>query len=851
MNKFAKIFPLNFPLILAILLSVGSAKSFAQNSDKKGTVPPLKELFAQAKWDEVLRRTEKENGSLKPEEQGFQLLARAMALYQKKSWLQLAKVAANVKTKTSVWDDYADYYMAEAFYNLNRYRDAREAIDKIKKDRTNQKLFTDAQVLNAKVVLAEGRFTEAKLVLSKFEKSMRNQPEFPSILWEVARAEKGLKNQGGFCGRLMKLYKDYPDSDVVKNWGPFFDENKFESRETMCSFGWADLQSRIKSLLRAGLVDKAKKEVDAVVQRAQGQKTYEIDRIRAHFMVHEGEVNAAMDLMAPYFQDRQTDASYLNLMASAAARAGDSSTAIGTYQKIYKLSPGSKMGRQALFQAAFLSYQFQDYDGATRRFREFLGKHKGSGLSVDAEWHLSWISYLKNDYSKALEGFAALKSRLTRKRSSNRSQTVERIDYWTAMAHLKLKNYKEARPLFDEIAKSGSGDAYYSLAAKERLKQLNEPKLTEPEVPVKMVKTPPSSRWLAFVNQTPVQSPWKSMLTAFDNSRRWAKASPRTNEAEGETEETMTATTSLEGVPQVDDSESEEAVSEVVATIAEPEATEEDKSIPLSSSQDPRIVQRLERARQLIALDMQDYAKWELYEIERRTSNKDYLKALMTEYEKVGHFNRSSRIATDSFGAIRRSGGIEGQRNFWEKAYPKAHVQYVSEYSRKFGIPPEMVWAIMRAESSYKKDAISPVGALGLMQVMPKTGTKISELMGDKNFEPRSLLEPQMAIKVGTKYLSRMFKVFEGNRALVAASYNAGPHRVLLWLSRFGTLDEDEFIEHIPFVETRNYVKKVMANYQVYAHLYSNQKEVFPEVARPLNIKVKEPVPTKETWEDI
>lgn len=842
---------IRFPQILVLSLAILLPFSVANTQEKKGSIPPLKELFTQAKWDEVLRRTEKENPNLKPEEQGFQLFARAMALYQKKSWLQLSKVAASIKTKTNVWDDYADYWMAESFFNLNRYRDAREAIDKISKDRTNNKLFTDAQVLNAKVVLAEGKFNDAKKILSKFEKSMRNQPEYPQILWEVARAERGLKNQGGFCGRLMKLYKDYPDSDVVKNWGPFFDENKFESRETMCSFGWADLQARIKSLLTAGLVDKAKKEVDAVVQRAQGQKTYEIDRIRAHFMIHEGEVNAAMELMAPYFQDRQTDGSYLNLMASAAARAGDSSTAIGTYQRIYKLAPNSKTGRQALFQAAFLSYQFQDYDGATRRFREFLSKHKGSGLAVDAEWHLSWISYLKNDYPKALEGFAALKNRLTRKRSSSRSQTVERIEYWMAMAHLKLKNYKEARPLFEEIAKSGNGDKYYSMAARERLKQLNEPRLTAPEVPVKMAKAP-VNRWLAFVNQTPVQSPWKSMLTAFDNSRRWAQASPRTSDGEAETEETMTATTSLEGVPRTDEAESEDAVTEeAVATTAEPESVEEDKTIPLSSSQDPRIVQRLERARQLIALDMQDYAKWELYEIERRTSNKDYLKALMVEYEKVGHFNRSSRIATDAFAAIRKSGGIEGQRAFWEKAYPKAHQVFVTEYARKFGIPPEMVWAIMRAESSYKKDAISPVGALGLMQVMPKTGTKISELMGDKNFEPRSLLEPQSAVKVGAKYLSRMFKVFEGNRALVAASYNAGPHRVLSWLSRFGTLDEDEFIEHIPFVETRNYVKKVMANYQVYAHLYSNQKDVFPEVARPLNFKVKEPVPTKETWEDI
>lgn len=836
-------------ILLPILLSGSGALG------KKDKAPPLKDLFTQAKWDEVLKRTEKENPQLKPEEQGFQLFARSMALYNKKSWLQLSKVAAQVKTKTSIWDDYADFLMGEAFFKLNRYRDARESIEKIKKDRANHKLYSDAQILLSKVILAEGRFNEAKQVLVKFEKSMKHQPEYPQILWEVARAEKGAKNHAGFCQRLLRLYKDYPDSEVVKNWGPFFDENKFDSRETMCSFGWTDLQSRIKSLLTAGLVEKARKEVDAVVQRAQGQKTYEIDRIRAHFLIHDGDVNEALEMMAPYFQDRQRDGSYLALMASAAARAGDSSTAIGTYQKIYNLSGNSKTGRQALFQAAFLSYQFQDYDGATRRFRDFLSKHRGSGLAIDAEWHLSWISYLKKDYPKALQGFAELRNKLAKSRKKNRNQTVERLDYWTAMAHLKLKNFNAARPLFEEIAKAGSVGNFYSMAAHQRLKQLNEPSMKEAEAPLKLSQSTKSSglnptRWLANAGAGPAAANWKSMLTAFDNKKKWVQ--PKLEEAEAESEETIAAG-AIEGVPRVDEGEAEETQETVAedGTPAEPEMIDFDKTAPLSSSQDPRIVQRLERARQLIALDLQDFAKWELYEIERKTSNKEYLKALMVEYEKVGHYNRSARIATDAFAQARKSGGIEGQKALWEKAYPRAHAQFVNEYANKFGIPVEMVWAIMKAESSYRKDAISPVGALGLMQVMPKTGTKISGLMGEKNFDPRDLLEPPTAVRIGSKYLSRMYKVFDGNRALVAASYNAGPHRVMSWLSRFGSLDLDEFIEHIPFVETRNYVKKVMANYQVYAHLYSNQKDAFPEVARPLGIKVKEPVPTKETWEDI
>lgn len=194
---------------------------------------------------------------------------------------------------------------------------------------------------------------------------------------------------------------------------------------------------------------------------------------------------------------------------------------------------------------------------------------------------------------------------------------------------------------------------------------------------------------------------------------------------------------------------------------------------------------------------------------------------------------------------------MDRQKDLWKSAFPQAFLEPVKNSSEAFEVPKEMIWSIMRAESSFRKEAVSPVGALGLMQVMPKTGTKLSELMGRKNFEPLKLLEPPVAIEMGTKYLQRLSRSFEGNRALMAGAYNAGPHRVKTWLNRFGTLDHDEFIEHIPFLETRNYVKKVVTNFQVYSHLYLNQTDVFPELTQPISIRILEPVPMKETWEDI
>ena len=106
-------------------------------------------------------------------------------------------------------------------------------------------------------------------------------------------------------------------------------------------------------------------------------------------------------------------------------------------------------------------------------------------------------------------------------------------------------------------------------------------------------------------------------------------------------------------------------------------------------------------------------------------------------------------------------------------------------------------------------------------------------------------------MKIGAKYLKRLEKKFDSNIPLIAAAYNAGPHRVGSWLSTFGNLDMDEFVEHIPFLETRNYVKKVVSNFQVYSLLYSNKKDSLSYLAESLKVKMPAQLVSKETWEDL
>ena len=157
----------------------------------------------------------------------------------------------------------------------------------------------------------------------------------------------------------------------------------------------------------------------------------------------------------------------------------------------------------------------------------------------------------------------------------------------------------------------------------------------------------------------------------------------------------------------------------------------------------------------------------------------------------------------------------------------------------------------MRAETFFKAQAISPVGARGLMQLMPYTARKVASLIEGWSFRERQLMDPKVNIHLGGRYLKRLLIKFGGNIPLAAAAYNAGPHRVENWLYQFGKLDMDEFIEHIPFIETRNYVKKVVNNLNAYKRLYSMEKKSLAWLTKPVGIKAKKKPATRETWEPL
>ncbi len=154
----------------------------------------------------------------------------------------------------------------------------------------------------------------------------------------------------------------------------------------------------------------------------------------------------------------------------------------------------------------------------------------------------------------------------------------------------------------------------------------------------------------------------------------------------------------------------------------------------------------------------------------------------------------------------------------WGIVYPLAYQEAVSKSARTNGVPEWLVYAIIRAESSFLPTALSPVGAMGLMQVMPATATAVAGTSAKS--DPATLYLPEVNITLGVKHLKDLLVLYNGDLVAAVAAYNAGAGNVNRWKKSFGGLRRDEFIESIPFGETREYVKKVMAGAEIYNMLY-------------------------------
>jgi soluble lytic murein transglycosylase len=158
-------------------------------------------------------------------------------------------------------------------------------------------------------------------------------------------------------------------------------------------------------------------------------------------------------------------------------------------------------------------------------------------------------------------------------------------------------------------------------------------------------------------------------------------------------------------------------------------------------------------------------------------------------------------------------------RPYWEALFPKAYWGDLKRFSTQNELDPYLVASLIRQESEFNPNALSRANAVGLMQLLPVTGKKVAKEVRMHHFTPSQLYTPTVNLQLGTRYFKSMVDKF-GSFEYALAAYNAGSDRVEDWLSQGKYRDPQEFVESIPFTETREYVQAILRNANVYKQLY-------------------------------
>ncbi|MFH1222719.1 MAG: transglycosylase SLT domain-containing protein [Pseudomonadota bacterium] len=229
----------------------------------------------------------------------------------------------------------------------------------------------------------------------------------------------------------------------------------------------------------------------------------------------------------------------------------------------------------------------------------------------------------------------------------------------------------------------------------------------------------------------------------------------------------------------------------------------------------------INRAVKLVKCGLFEWVKKELPDVNLDKLSAEYIEVVANLYKYANltdlALNAANKLLTTLKGYT--------SREHAETHFPKPYFELVDNFSKQTGIEPYVIFAVMKRESAFNKDAVSSSGALGLMQLMPGTAAAI-----EPKVRSAKLKDAETNIRIASEYLKRLSKKYHGNIAYIAAAYNAGEEAMDRWKSWFGSsLGDVEFVENIPYLETRMYVKNVMANYFMYNALYLKKHVTFSD----------------------
>jgi soluble lytic murein transglycosylase len=474
--------------------------------------------------------------------------------------------------------------------------------------------------------------------------------------------------------------------------------------------------------------------------------------------------------------DRRWRLEFEQWLARTLSASGDTAGAIAVHLAIRTREADSAAAREALFKAAWLAYNGADHAQAIKLFGEFVEAFPDDASASDALWFLAWNAYRQGDLPTAVASLKKLRERF------GSGPLVMRASYWEGRIAVAMGQARTARTRFEAVVAKQPYD-YYGLLARKRLGELDRladverhaalyASLDAPTLPA--LEAPASAPTTPSVSPVPTRDelPWGGGLAPLAKADMpWGASVFDWQSPAGQRVQAL-----------------------LRVGLVEPAAQVVERMTPFSGF-DPLEV-NYARARLLYAL-----------------------RAFGPSYRLAG---RAFRSAT--------SGNVTPEsRRFFQLAYPMAYMPQIEAAASEFKVSPYVLLALMRQESAFNRRARSTASASGLLQIIPRTGAKIAERLGVRDYTFAALQDPKTNIRFAAWYVAELLKKYHDHLALAVGSYNGGPRAMSHWLTLRAGSATDEFVEDIPFRETRQYVKTVLGNLTAYDALYGKGELALPE----------------------
>ncbi|MDC0708097.1 transglycosylase SLT domain-containing protein [Stigmatella sp. ncwal1] len=213
----------------------------------------------------------------------------------------------------------------------------------------------------------------------------------------------------------------------------------------------------------------------------------------------------------------------------------------------------------------------------------------------------------------------------------------------------------------------------------------------------------------------------------------------------------------------------------------------------------------------------------ELLAVDHRSLSEEPARLVFQILQRSGRGWAARRVARTSLHEEVRGPLSPASRPIWEATWPLAYRSIIERQAKAARVDPDLLQGLIREESRFNPRARSSTGALGLAQLMPATAREVAASLQLPAISEQVLLQPADNIRLGSTYLGQLLKRFGGNPAFAVAAYNAGPMAVERWQRALPQAELDEWVEHIAFEETREYVKRVLGSYSAYKLLYASE----------------------------